>query len=318
MALIEETLFGTVDKVHDAIERLRAFEPKNQPYRLGFSGGKDSVVILALAKMAGVKFEAVYNVTSVDPPELVRFIKEKYPEVKREIPHDKDGKPITMWSLIRKLGLPPTRILRYCCRALKEAQGKNRVTVTGVRWAESVNRKLNQGLVTVMGRNVKDEDFSGTNHKRSKKGGIVMNDDNDEARRAVEVCYRTHKTLVNPIIDWTDDEVWEFIHKYSIPYCHLYDQGWTRLGCLGCPMGRDIGMKEDFERYPKYRALYVRAFDDMLRLGKERGKVYKVNFQNGEDVMKWWINAAGKAPNPVDMPSLFDDEDYEDETEEEL
>ena len=79
MALIEQTLFNTIDKVQTAIDRLRAFEPKDRPYWLAFSGGKDSCVILELAKMAGVNFEAHYNVTSVDPPELVRFIKKQHP-----------------------------------------------------------------------------------------------------------------------------------------------------------------------------------------------------------------------------------------------
>ena len=77
--LIEETLLGTIDKVQTAIGRLKAFEPKDRPYWLAFSGGKDSCVILELAKMAGGRFEAHYNCTSVDPPELVRFIKREQP-----------------------------------------------------------------------------------------------------------------------------------------------------------------------------------------------------------------------------------------------
>lgn len=65
------------DKVEVAIERLRAFEPL-EGYHLAFSGGKDSVVIKALADMAGVKYDAHYSVSSVDPPELVQFVK-KFP-----------------------------------------------------------------------------------------------------------------------------------------------------------------------------------------------------------------------------------------------
>lgn len=62
-----------------SIERLKAFEPE-EGYYLAFSGGKDSVVCKALLDMAGCKYDAVYRVTSVDPPELVRFIKEKHSE----------------------------------------------------------------------------------------------------------------------------------------------------------------------------------------------------------------------------------------------
>lgn len=147
MALIEYTVFGTVDKVQIAIDRLKHFEPP-EGYYLAFSGGKDSVVIKKLCDLAGVKYDAHYRVTSVDPPELVQFIRNQYPDVSRDVPKDKDGRPITMWTLISKKLMPPTRLVRYCCAALKETGGAGRVTVTGVRWDESVNRKKNQGLVT--------------------------------------------------------------------------------------------------------------------------------------------------------------------------
>ena len=112
MSLIEYTLDGTVNKVDVAIKRLRAFEPP-EGYYLAFSGGKDSVTVKALMDLAGVKYDAHYSVTSVDPPELVQFIK-TMPDVSRDIPHDTDGKPITMWTLIPQHLMPPTRFVRYC------------------------------------------------------------------------------------------------------------------------------------------------------------------------------------------------------------
>ena len=141
------------NKVKKSIERLKAFEPP-EGYYLAFSGGKDSVVCKALLDMAGVKYDAHYRVTTVDPPELVRFIKEKHPDVSRDVPRygsrraGWEGKPITMWNLIPWKMMPPTRIVRYCCDFLKESGGDGRMTVTGVRWAESVNRKANQGVIT--------------------------------------------------------------------------------------------------------------------------------------------------------------------------
>ena len=305
--LIENTLFGTIDKVQTAIDRLKAFEPKDRPYWLAFSGGKDSCVILELAKMAGVKFEAHYNVTSVDPPELVRFMKKVHPEVSFDIPHDKNGKPISMWSLIKANTMPPTQVYRYCCEKLKESSGKGTVTITGVRWDESVNRKKNQGAVTITGKGAeKIPEVQATNFSSTARGGVVLNDDNDEARRAVEVCFRTRKTLVNPIIDWTDDEVWEFIHKYNVPYCKLYDEGYKRLGCIGCPMANADGQRRDFERYPKYKDQYIRSFQKMVDRRISKGIVGKLDWKTGQDVFDWWIGCGERfKPQKGDM-ALFD------------
>lgn len=148
-------------KVETSIDRIQRFadiadtySPDGKAgYYLAFSGGKDSIVTKRLLDMAGVKYDAHYRVTSVDPPELVRFIKEYHPDVEREIPRDDDGQPITMWNLIPARRMPPTRIVRYCCEALKETGGGDRFGITGVRWAESSNRKQNQGIITIPKKN---------------------------------------------------------------------------------------------------------------------------------------------------------------------
>ena len=147
------------EKVNASIERLKTFQ-RDEGYYLAFSGGKDSVVCKALLDMANLKFDAHYRITSVDPPELIRFIRNEHPDVSRDVPVYKDGrrgkewdgKPITMWNLIPWKLMPPTRLVRYCCVFLKEDGGDGRMTVTGVRWAESRNRQENQGPVTIMGK----------------------------------------------------------------------------------------------------------------------------------------------------------------------
>ena len=161
------------DKVEKAILRLQTYEPP-EGYFLCFSGGKDSVVIKALADMAGVKYDAHYHVTSVDPPELVRFIKEHHPDVVFDYPRDKNGNRITMWNLIPRKKMPPTRIVRYCCKELKESEGKGRLKITGVRWAESANRKKNQGEVTFMDKKIRkiaEKEFSDLDFQSTPRGG---------------------------------------------------------------------------------------------------------------------------------------------------
>ena len=135
-------------KVEASIARLQMFQPP-EGYRLAFSGGKDSVVIKRLADMAGIKYEAHYNVTTVDPPELVHFIHREHPDVVCDIQLDKNGRQVSMWTLIQQKGLP-TRLHRFCCEKLKERSGDGHMTITGVRWAESPNRAANQGKVTLM------------------------------------------------------------------------------------------------------------------------------------------------------------------------
>ena len=201
-----------------AIERLQEFEGEaleKHPngYWLAFSGGKDSVCILDLAKRADVTFEAHYSVTTVDPPELVQFIR-SFPEVQIDRP------PLTMWQLIRKKGMPPRRMARYCCQELKEHGGDGRVVVTGVRWGES--------------------------NRRSK-------------RRMVESCYRSKsgRRFIHPIIDWSTTDVWAYIRERPLRYCRLYDEGWKRLGCVLCPMTRQT--EKQIARWPRLARAWERA-----------------------------------------------------------
>lgn len=298
-------------KVKASIERLKAFEPE-EGYYLAFSGGKDSVVCKSLLEEAGCKYDATYRVTSVDPPELVRFIKEKHPDVVREVPRYDNGKPITMWNLIPKKLMPPTRLVRYCCQYLKESGGDGRKTVTGVRWAESSNRRQNQGAVTILKKNkqIIDELSGKTDFLLTNKGGVVLTNDNEESRRLVENCYKRTKVTVNPIIDWDDSEVWEYIKANNIPYCSLYDEGWQRLGCIGCPMARQHGREREFLRWPKYKNAYLLAFEKMLEERKKKGKLSadsKIGL-TAQSVYNWWMEY-DVLPGQY---NLF--EDYEEET----
>lgn len=274
------------DKVDLAIERLQSYEP-DEGYFLAFSGGKDSVVIKALADMAGVKYDAHYNITTVDPPELVHFVK-SLDDIHIDAQTYEDGRRITMWNLIPKKLMPPTRIARYCCQYLKETNGYGRVTVTGVRWAESVNRRKNQGEMTIFSKSAaKELDKAGIQYTKTQRGGIVLNLDNADSRDAMEMCYRTRKTLINPIVDWDDDDVWEFIHKYNVPYCKLYDEGYKRLGCIGCPMSSTKHRLSEFERYPKFKRQYLKAFEKMLNRIKEAGLA--TTWESADDVFNWWM-----------------------------
>lgn len=276
------------EKVNASIQRMKAFQPP-EGYLLAFSGGKDSVVLKALADMAGVKYRAHYTVTGIDPPELVYFVREKHPDVEWDIPK-KNGKRVTMWNLIVKNGIPPSRMNRYCCRELKERYGEGAANLTGVRWAESPRRANLHGLITMTDVSKKTEVYDG--FQKNPKGGIILNSDNDDARRVLETCYAKQKKMVNPIVDWEDSDIWEFIKAENVPYCGLYDDGFKRLGCIGCPMAGKMRSAE-FARWPRYKQLYLNAFAKMQEERARRGKGLflnqKVENPTPQDIFNWWM-----------------------------
>lgn len=276
-------------KEQKAIERLKAFEPADG-YFLAYSGGKDSDCIKILAQLAGVKFEAVHNLTTVDAPETVRYVKSQ-PDVRINKPHDRDGNPVTMWNLIVRKGTPPFRLSRYCCSELKEPNGVGRIVVTGVRWAESPRRKEQSDVVKFIGKPKTTEKLAeelGVDYRVTKLGGIVLNDDNDINRRMVEQCYRTRKTMINPIVDWTDQDVWEFLNHYGCKSNPLYQCGYKRIGCIGCPMAGKRQREKEFAQYPAYKRAYIHAFDKMIEKRRADGK--NPIWANGQEAFDWWIN----------------------------
>lgn len=138
--------------IDTSIETLRTYAPPNgQPYYGAFSGGKDSVVIKEIARLAGVPVEWWYNVTTIDPPELVRFNKRFHEDVRFSKPCQ------TFTELVRRKGLP-TRRVRWCCRELKETKTpKGMRIILGVRAAESPRRAANWQILT---RHIKTGDYA--------------------------------------------------------------------------------------------------------------------------------------------------------------
>lgn len=287
-----------MDKEQMAIARLQdaarlSLHRYGKPLLITYSGGKDSQVLVALAERSGIDFEVVNSHTTADAPETVYFIREQFRQMEGrginctiEKPRYK-GKPTSMWSLIPQKMMPPTRLVRYCCAVLKENTGRDRFIATGVRWAESTRRKNSRGVMELM-------------HKDPAKRIILMGD-NDEKRQLFETCNLKSKMTVNPIVDWSDDDVWDYTHSEHLPVNPLYCEGHKRVGCIGCPMAGG-GRQHEFMCWPKYEELYVAAFERMLEARRAKGK--PCDWQTGRDVFRWWMedkNVAGQL-------SMFDEE----------
>lgn len=283
-----------MDKEQLAIMRLQeasrmSFQVYKLPLVITTSGGKDSAVCLALAERAGIPFEVMHNHTTVDAPETVYQIRNDFQRLEQKgikcmisFPTYKQER-VTMWSLIPQKLMPPTRTVRYCCAILKEWGGANRFIVTGVRWEESIKRKNTRGIYE------------------------TQHNDNDDRRRLFENCRLQAKRVCNPIIDWTDRDIWDYINSEKIQINPLYQCGFSRVGCVGCPMAGTTGRQREFARYPTYQEAYIRAFERMLEACKQRGKECGW-WRSGKDVFHWWMED-GVQPGQISFEDLEELED---------
>jgi phosphoadenosine phosphosulfate reductase len=106
-------------------------------------------------------------------------------------------------------------------------------------------------------------------------------------------------------VDWKDEDVWEFLNDVAkVPHCELYDLGYKRLGCIGCPMATDA--ERQLDRYPKYKEAYLRAFDRMLENMEKRGLVAEA-WKTADDVMSWWLGKKTAREEAEGQVSMFEE-----------
>lgn len=273
----------------------------HKPLLIAYSGGKDSEVLADLAIKSGVPIEISNSHTTVDAPETVYHIRKQFAKwramgIPCEIRYPTyKGKRTSMWELIPRKGIMPSSWARYCCAVLKETDGKHRLTALGVRNSESVNR-ANRSAYECIGKN-KESSI----HKSYEDTAEVYQEDLDDSPygecRFIERAKKGGKIVTNPIIDWTDDDVWAYIQNNGVTYNPLYDECFRRVGCVGCPLAGGKKMRHEFERWPKYEQLYRRTCRKLYDTLKANGKAFyltksptSIEARNGDEIFEWWIN----------------------------
>jgi phosphoadenosine phosphosulfate reductase len=223
-----------------------------------FSGGKDSIVIKDLARRAGITHQTIYSVTTIDPPELIYFIRDFH----RDVIWNRQPKHMLQYMVDSGHGLP-TRLARWCCEIYKENTGNDHLKIIGVRAEESLRRRKLWKQVNA-----------------NRRGG----------------------TILAPIVYWTDADVWQYIHENHLPYCRLYDEGFTRIGCIGCPLAGANIQKRTFDRYPKFKEMWWRYTVKFwkrwhgipTRDGRRR---FFEDFGTLEAYFAWWLSGKAKEKN---------------------
>ena len=220
-------------KIDQSIKLLKV-ACKGKQVEVAYSGGKDSDVILQLAKEAEIDFVPIYKMTTIDPPGTIQHAKENGCEIRRP--------EKTFFQLVREKGLP-SRFTRFCCAYLKEYKIMDNAII-GVRRAESTKRAKR--------------------YKEPTQCRIYRNGE--------------HVNQIYPILEWTNDDVKNYILDRGIR-CHplYYDENGDfqvrRLGCIGCPLVSKA--KEDFKKYPRFVKAYIEAARVFIDCKSERKDKYR-------------------------------------------
>lgn len=120
----------------------------------------------------------------------------------------------------------------------------------------------------------------------------------------VEPCNRRKgKQFLHPIIDWSTEDVWEYIKTYNVPYCELYDKGWKRIGCVGCPFTGIKQRRHDLEQYPHIQKMWKYGCKKIIEKRKATGK--KAIFTTADGMYEWWLSGKSMSKLKPEERSLF-------------
>ena len=286
----EKKPFGFDERLQHSIELLQKAErialryDSQNGYYLAFSGGKDSQALYHVAQLAGVKYHAHMNFTSVDPPQVIRFVRKQYPDVITHAPFK------SIYQLAIDRGILPSMRIRWCCADLKETAGAGKVTLIGIRKGESA-RRARRNEVEVSNRKFSG-DLDGFKVwqaqelekreakllRKMKREGKKVNEDEFSMRKDNEIrCINGKDSiLVSPIFEWSEQDVWYFLNEVvKVPHCELYDMGYSRIGCILCPMSQYKQKIREIQDFPHVKRNWIKAIKAIRRGGLHR-RIYLV------------------------------------------
>lgn len=260
---LQKKIIYSIDLIRKSEKMALRLDPVDGFYNT-FSGGKDSQCLYHLVKLAGVNAKTHMNLTSVDPPEVIRFVKTQYPDVELVKPR------MSIYSMAKEKKMLPTRVMRWCCAEFKEMSGAGKVTLIGIRKEESARRAKRQEISTNIKGKRAEETFDQWSEHEEKMVTCVGGKD---------------KILVSPIIHWTERDVWEFLNNNHIPHCELYDQGRTRIGCICCPMSNVRVKQKDIERWPHVKRNWIKTIQWL-----KENRYDSHPEISAETNFRWWIS----------------------------
>lgn len=257
---LEFKILMTKQRIQSWLERW------NGNCHVSFSGGKDSTVLLHIARSVLPGMKAVFCDTGLEYPEIREFVKRFEnvdiirPEMNFKVVLETYGYPV-----ISK------KVARYV-HDLSNASDKNKnvcnLRITGYnregkfcsslrlskKWKYLINApfKTSDKCCDVM----KKRPFHAYEKVTGTKPiiGIMSGDSEDRERAASRIgCFQLKegKEQLRPIIFWTEEDIWAYIKQNHVPYSPIYDMGETRTGCIFCMFGAHL--EKPYNRFQRMK-----------------------------------------------------------------
>lgn len=219
----------------EAITRIRKFakiaSAMEYEIGVGFSGGKDSLVVYNLCKRAGIDCKFYFN-HALEDIKTLRYIRENFPDVIWR----RTEKGFFEYIVRNRKGNLPLATMSWCCETYKHPRKNiDDASILGVRASESVNRR---------NRKV----FESKNKTFRKRNKAIINEYFEDKCQSEGA---SSAITLKPIVDWSDNDVWDYIHKYDLPINPLYSEGFKRVGCMICPKANFTSNYAMLMKYPK-------------------------------------------------------------------
>lgn len=247
------------------------------------------------------EFRVLNSHTTLDAPDTVYYIRQRFKELRAEgiecevrYPTYK-GERTSFWKICLEKRLLPTRQLRFCCKVLKETGTPNQVALLGVREAESNGRK-GRGDFGLLATRKEDAIYKSAQHTKAM---IAFDQDGTHTFECeiIKNAKANNNVVSLPIYKLTNTDIWDYVNENNLTVNPLYNKGYLRVGCVGCPMAGKHRNKE-LADFPQYRENLLKLCDRIVEANKQRGGFRK--FETGKDFFDWWLEID---PNQI----TFDD-----------
>lgn len=272
--IMENIIHWTLDFIY---KTYLDYADKVDEVLVGFSGGKDSIVLLDLIQriLLPNEFLVMFNDTKMELSstyDYLKVIKKKYANLKF-ITAKSDKDPIELWE---KIGIP-SRIHRWCCTVFKTAP-----TI------ESIEKFL------------------------KKKGAKILFYDGlraDESPSRSRLPYTSkgkHLNQINthPILFWNSSMIYLYIFMRNLPLNELYRYGASRVGCAICPFESELW---EFIVWSKYR----KEIENYLKLIEEYAKKKRILPNEIPKFIRqgdWKVRIGGRDIQSKDKVALISEE----------